>query len=103
MPLDFTILNHDGFPEKSISIGVDLHHQLMLLINKSFGLKLLKRMQDYYEDADFLHEELNQLIGELESLISDGLTGDVQEKLHQMIRLSREALTMNKGISVIAD
>lgn len=74
MALDFAILNKDGFPEKSVEIGGNLHHALISLANSEGTTKVIKRMGDYYEDSDFSLAEIPSLIEELEL---------VKAKMHQ--------------------
>jgi hypothetical protein len=61
--LDIAILGADGSPKQQVSIGVDDHHRLMQLVGEDAGL--LKRLHNYYADAEFQNTELDALAQEL--------------------------------------
>ena len=61
--LDITILGPDGRPSEQVSIGLENHDQLMRSISRSDCM--LKRLNDYYADAEFHNTELDSLIKEL--------------------------------------
>ena len=103
MALDFAILNKDGFPEKSVEIGVNLHHALISLANSDGATKVIKRMGDYYEDSDFSLAEIPSLIEELELVKAKNASEEIKKKIEEMIELSKEAIRKKIGISVIAD
>ena len=63
MSLDVTILGKDGRPEEQVCIGLENFGQLMQLIDKDDYL--LKRLSDYYTDAEFQNAELDDLVKEL--------------------------------------
>lgn len=67
MSLDFVVLGEDGKPEKTVSIGVDLHHELIATaIYHGFGR--FHEFEDYYEDAEIDVEELQDIAEQVNSL-----------------------------------
>jgi hypothetical protein len=66
MSLDITILGTDGRPEEQVCIGLENFGQLMQLIDKDDYL--LKRLNDYYADAEFQNAEIDDLVKELEAI-----------------------------------
>jgi hypothetical protein len=66
MSLDIAILGENGSPKQQVSIGVDDHWRLMQLVGEDDGL--LKRLGNYYADAEFQKIELDELAQELTAL-----------------------------------
>src|SRR5262245_30632793 len=64
MSLDFAILDSNGAPKNQVSIGLNAHYMLMHLADQTKG-RLLKRLNDYYADAEFDISELETLLREL--------------------------------------
>ena len=103
MSLDITILDNDENPVESIGINVDDHYRLMLKVD-SEKLLLIKRMKDYYADAEFKTDELDILAQEVKELIfkfdSDkNLSGFLQN----FSNLIEKAQKMKMPIQALAD
>lgn len=73
MSLEITILNVDGFPQEILCLDVDLHFLLMQSI-KAKPDSILMRIEDYYSDALFNVDELDEVNMELTRLIAEHST-----------------------------
>lgn len=102
MSLDIALLGTNGKPEEQICIGLDNYDRLMQLADKDDCM--LQRLNDYYADAEFQNEEIEDLIKELFG---------VREKSHNsesfllfvdsLIELAERAKQKHQPIVAIAD
>lgn len=103
MPLDIAILGVDGRPEEEIQIQLEPHVRLMVLAEEA-RLRLLSRLRDYYEDADYDLAELGPLLEEVEMALERARGDlDVTEFLSCLQRLASDALRKGVGLAAIAD
>lgn len=101
MSLDLVVLDKDGFPERSVAIGVDLHHKLMSTA-ASLGLDRLDCFSDYYEDAT-VDENLPELEEQILKLCSQTPPSELLDFLNQLSDLIRHALANGLLLHCIAD
>jgi hypothetical protein len=103
MSLDFTILDSNGFPKTKVGIGVDTHYKLMRLTDQTEG-SLLKRLNDYYADAQFDISQLESLLRELIDLREQCRQEEpLFSVLKDLIALAEAARLEQKPLLVIAD
>ncbi|MCW3105543.1 MAG: hypothetical protein JWQ09_49 [Segetibacter sp.] len=102
MALDFCILI-DQIPTKCFELGVNTHGLLINDLTKSLNIKLLNRIYDYYEDVDFLYEDLVILQKEIIEALTIVTDKNVVIFLKELNELCVLAKSKNQGISVLAD
>ena len=103
MPLDVTVMGVDGRPERSVPISVDQHAALMLKLPAS-GESLLRRLEDYYEDASFAVDELPTLENDIRDAASRCTDSkQLTEVLREMSALVRLARRQGRPVEALAD
>lgn len=102
MALDITILNEEGYPTDTVSIGVDEHYMLMQSI-LNLQLLLLSRLEDYYEDVEFRMDEIEQFLSEVEQLLASCSEERILKQLNLLKELGKRAQEKGTGIVAIAD
>lgn len=102
MSLDFVILDQSGAPEKSISLGVDLHHEFVTAAAIS-GLECLRDFEDYYEDVEITIDRLTGVIEQIEALLAKGGSVELRRFLVGLEDLTANALAQRKSLHAIAD
>ncbi len=102
MSLDFVVLGGDGTPEVSIPLPVDVHHELM--VNSArHGLKELLKLSEYYEDQEFLFEDLPLLASQLKQLELQLLSDELGNLITELSNLVGYAILKKKKLHVLAD
>ena len=102
MSLDIAILGEDGSPKQQVSIGVDDHWRLMQLVGKDDGL--LKRLHNYYADAEFQNNELDSLTRELTALRARCCDDErLLSFLNALVGLATLAKQAQQSLHAIAD
>lgn len=102
MSLDLTVLGADGAPERSVSISVDLHAELMRLAAE-VEAKHLARFQSYYTDAEVPVEGLAELSREIGVLRHKARSPDLVQLLSDLDGLVAHALANRRAVHAIAD
>ena len=102
MSLDFALLGKNGSPEKTVSLGVDLHHRLVTTA-ASLGLVHFEKFVDYYEDAEIAFSELPDLADEVAKLRPRVDSVEMRVFLDNLDRLIAHAVSEKKKLFVIAD
>jgi len=88
----------ENAPAHHIDVGIDSWHALMTAARSSKGaFPLVRRLNDYYRDALFEADEVAAFLSELEWLSADCVSAE------PIAVFVRAALTVGRGISVIAD
>ena len=103
MALDVAILGENGESESAVPIRVDEHARLLGAVEASTS-PLLSRLRDYYEDAEYELQELDDLVAELGSLRAH-IEGDaaLAELISSLRDLVLSARRLRRGIVAIAD
>ncbi len=99
MALDFCILEIKQYPTSTISISVNDHFQLMQYAKKN-DLIFLERIKDYYEDVEYLSNEVHSLKAELESINPIPVNSKL---IVELIGICNMAISHNSPINVLAD
>lgn len=102
MSLDFVVLGQNGAPEKTVSLGVDLHHQL-ITVASSQGLKGFQVFEDYYEDAEVAVEDLSGLVDQVQALRVQTSSIELQSFLGDLTELIACAMATGRAVHTIAD
>lgn len=102
MPLDFVVLGQNGAPEKTLSLGVDLHHELIASAF-SCGIMRFQDFSDYYEDAEITVDDLAGLAEQVRALRAQVGSIDLQYFLDGLSELIGYAITNGKALHAIAD
>jgi hypothetical protein len=69
MALDFILVDEKKGESQFLPLGTETHSEL-LEVAKKHSCKLFLRVEDYYQDAAFKHDELKDLLAEVESLLN---------------------------------
>jgi hypothetical protein len=103
MSLDITILDARGRPSESVAFSPDEHWQIFGQLAPS-DFPLLSRLADFYEDAEWLVDELPFLKDELLRLKAS-LPAEEQHfsLVDAVIALAQSALKMGSSLVAIAD
>jgi|GEM_PF-3357824 len=102
MSLDFAVLGKNGAPEKAVSLGVDLHHEL-LTVASAHDLACFQDFADYYEDAEIAVDDLSTLAEQIQTLCSQVDSTDLQCFLNELNELIAYAIGNGKALHAIAD
>jgi len=102
MSLDFAVLSENGAPEKTVSLGVDLHQELITTATAR-GLARFENFADYYEDAEVPVNNLPGLIEQVRTLRSQAGSAELQCFLDDLDDLIAYALAKRKALHAIAD
>lgn len=103
MTLDLSVLGRDGTPELTLSIGVELHHELMAEASRR-NLSAFQAFTDYYADTDIAAIDLLHL-AEQEVMALKLLTTSVELRifLENFGKLIAHTASNDKAIHTIAD
>ena len=103
MSLDIAILGQNGSPKMQVSIDPDDHHRLMQVVGLSSNA-LLRRIQDYYADAEFSSDEIAALLQEI-AVLQEKCRGDnrIIAILNAMRELAEIANSERQPLVAIAD
>ena len=102
MSLDFTVLGQNGAPEKAVSLGVDLHHELVNAASAG-GLVRFQDFADYYEDVEIAVNGLLDLSEQVRILRTQTGSTDLQRFLDALSELVAYAIENGKALHAIAD
>lgn len=102
MSLDFVILGQNGAPEKTVPLGVDLHHELVTAAS-TYGLTHFQSFADYYEDAEIAIDALPSLAEQVQTLRAKTSSIDLQRFLYGLGDLIAYAVANEKVLHAIAD
>lgn len=102
MSLDFAVLGRNGAPEKTVSLGVDMHHELITRA-VAHDLARFEDFADYYEDAEISVNELPGLVEQIRTLRSQTGPAELQRFLDELGNLIAYAVAQQKTLHVIAD
>lgn len=102
MSLDFAVLGQNGAPEKTVSLGVDLHHELITTAS-ALGLARFQDFSDYYEDAEVVVDDLLGLVEQAQVLRTQTKSTDLQRFLDDLSGLIAYAVANGKALHAIAD
>jgi hypothetical protein len=103
MSLDVTILNDDGSPGPTVSIGVGLHARLFACA-KAEEFRLLARLANYYGDAAIDATEASRFAEELDRLLGLSSADEEVSRLVNALRsLTASAIAGGRGLDAIAD
>lgn len=102
MSLDFAVLGRNGTPEKTVSLGVDLHHELITMA-VAHDLARFKDFADYYEDAEVAVNDLPGLVEQIRTLRSQTGSAELQRFLDDLNDLVAYAVAQQKTLHAIAD
>lgn len=102
MALDFSILGKSGSPERTVSLNLDVHSELLVKA-ADLGLSCFEPFFDYYEDAEIPLTDFPDLIKEIRLLKSQNVSIGLKIFLHDLEGLVGEALTCKVSIHTIAD
>jgi hypothetical protein len=102
MSLDFMVLGKDGSPEKTVSIGVDLHHEFVTTA-ASRGLASFVVFKDYYEDVEVAVQHLPDLFEQILTLRSQTGSSALKSFLDDLRDLTAYAIDQQAPLCAIAD
>jgi hypothetical protein len=100
MALDISILNAEGSPGQTVAAGIDAHWKLIKAAATPDSFPLIQRLHDYYEDAFFAANEVQELESELRRI---ALGGAHDSLVMNLLSLCSTAKQLNRGIEAIAD
>ena len=102
MSLDFAVLSENGTPEQTISLSVNLHHELITAANE-LSLDQILRFEDYYEDVEFAPADLQVLATQVAVLREKIGQSDLRAFLEDFGFLISKAASHDKALHAIAD
>ena len=102
MSLDFAVLGRSGAPERTVSLGVDLHYDLVTAASLA-GLRDFQRFADYYEHAEVNVDDLPGLMEQVRALRAEVGSTDLQHFLDSLSELIAYAVLNGKALHAIAD
>jgi hypothetical protein len=102
MSLDLAILAEDGTPEDTISLSVNLHHDLIVAADK-LGVDQVLRLRDYYGDVEFRTNDLSTLAAQVETMGLSVNKYDLRKFLADFDELIIHAAARGKTLYAIAD
>jgi hypothetical protein len=102
MSLDFAVLGHNGAPEKTVPLSVELHQELVTAAARA-GLSRFKKFEEYYEDAEILVTDLPDLAEQVTTLRIQTDSTDLQHFLDGLSDLIAYAMANGKTLHAIAD
>ena len=102
MSLDFSALGQNGSPEKTVPLGLHLHHELIASAT-SLVLARLLEFDDYYKDVEIAVVDLPSLAEEVATMRARGSSIGLQRFLDDLTSLVSYALSNGKSLHAIAD
>jgi hypothetical protein len=102
MSLDFAVLGENGTPEKTVSLGVDLHHELVT-VAVARKLTCFQGFEDYYEDAEVAANDLPSLVKQIQALYAQTDSTELQYFLNDLVGLIDYAIAKGRHLHAIAD
>ncbi len=102
MSLDFAVLGQNGSPEKTVSLGVDLHYELVTTA-AARGLTCFQDFTDYYVDAEVAVDALPGLVEQIRLLHDQTVSVELLRFLDDLGGLIAYAATQRRTLHAIAD
>jgi hypothetical protein len=102
MSLDLVLIGENGRPECTVPVRVDIHDELITAAS-SLDLKKLMKLKDYYGDALYQIEELEDLNREILVLLQQSTSEELRIILYGFEQLIGLALARSSSIEAIAD
>ena len=102
MSLDFVVLGQNGAPEMTVSLGVNLHHE-MTAAALALGLTSFHNFSDYYQDVDMDSGEIPLLASHAQELFAKTSSIELQCFLGDLSALIAYAMDTGKALHAIAD
>lgn len=102
MSLDFAVLDQSGGPERTVSLGVNLHHELVISAS-ALELARFRDFADYYEDAEVAVDDLPSLAAQVQILRAQAGSTDLRSFLDELSELIAYAVANGKALYAIAD
>ncbi len=107
---DLAIMDAAGYPKRSIPVAAYIHDDMIRLAEALSGYPLIARMSEYYEDAEYTLQEVNQLLSEVRRLRKDAELkafppprAELLDLLDDIADLCEQALGDQLHIMAIAD
>ena len=103
MTLDIAMVDADERPIDTVDLGVEDHHQLMMLaIERNFTQ--LSKFADYYGEATIRADELPALATEVEALLStERLPPSLADTVRRLLTMTRRAIEECRVVLAIPD
>lgn len=103
MGLDLAVLDDHGRVLRVATLGVEEHSKLMEIVAAA-GSQLLRRLHDYYADAEFAGDELPALLAEADVVARrHDLDDGVRSFMEEFTPVVRLAIKECRPLSVLAD
>lgn len=102
MSLDFVVLGADSSPEKTVSLGVELHKEL-LVASTSQNIRELLKFHDYYEDVEIGTDVLPALLQDAAILRDRVDSVELSDFLGEFMTLVNFAISQGKALHALAD
>lgn len=102
MSLDFTVLDQNGTPQRTLSLGVDLHHELITTA-AVLGLTRFQDFSDYYQDSEVGLGDLPTLAEQTRRLRNQAGSVELIQFLDRLDDLIAYAIAQRRALNVIAD
>lgn len=102
MALDFAVLGQSGAPERTVSLGVDLHHDLVINA-RAHGLARFQIFANYYEDAEVVVDDLPGLVEQIAILRVQTRSDELRRFLDALLDLIDYAVVKGQALHAIAD
>lgn len=102
MSFDFAVLSQNGAPERTVSLGVDLHYELVTAA-AAHGLERFQDFADYYEDAEVAVDALPGLAEQIRTLRAQTGSAELQRFLVDLGDLIVYAIAQRRALHAIAD
>lgn len=102
MSFDFAVFGQNGSPEKTVPLGVDLHHEFVTTA-AGLGLARFREFEDYYEDAEILASDLPSLAEQVTTFRTRTDSSELKRFLDDLSGLIAYAMSNGKALHTIAD
>lgn len=102
MSLDFVVLGQNGAPEMTVSLGMNLHHE-MIAAALALELTSFHKFSDYYQDADIYFWELQRLASHAQELFAKTSSTELKCFLGDLSELIACAMDTGNALHAIAD
>ncbi len=102
MPLDFYMRRDGEVVDPPVQLSME-HLGHIIRGAKKLGLTLIMRMEEYYDDSEFLIEEVPLFRKELEAILGVVESESTRTVLKKMISVASACIENQCDIEVIAD
>lgn len=102
MSLDFVVLGADNAPERTVSLGVDLHKAL-LVATALQNTQEMQKFHDYYEDVEIGTDVLPALLQDAAILRDRVDSVELSDFLGEFMTLVNFAISQGKALHALAD